>query len=176
MSAATAVSGRLLSYPFQSQLGSVKRDRATNPTKLVSWFEYWEMNLTKFEAEYQQLSESDKSDFLSLQSCYENIVQRSFVGKTGAEKQVSATPMNDAFNAMQHCIRAICRGHGNGLMVVGQGGTGKSYTTLETLASENKREGRDFIRIPGYQTALALYNTLYEHNGKILVFDDCDVS
>jgi hypothetical protein len=168
------VNGRLLSHPFASQVASIKRTRATDPLRLVQWFSHWENNLPKFQAEYQEVNEETRSELLNLQSCFESIVERPFLGKTAITETVAVTPMNEAFVTMGHLVKAICRGHGNGLMVVGPGGTGKSYTTLQTLAQENKREGTDFVRIPGYSTPLAMYNNLYTHNGKIVVFDDCD--
>jgi hypothetical protein len=33
---------------------------------------------------------------------------------------------------------------------------------------------RDFVFFKGYSTARGLYNTLYDNNGKLIIFDDCD--
>lgn len=37
-----------------------------------------------------------------------------------------------------------------------------------------KSTNYDWIKITGYMSAPEVYRTMYEHNGKILVFDDCD--
>ena len=34
--------------------------------------------------------------------------------------------------------------------------------------------GFEFVFFKGYSTARGLYNTLYDNNGKLIVFDDCD--
>ena len=82
--------------------------------------------------------------------------------------------MVDAFQVLPDLVKVVGRGHAHGLMVVGPGGVGKSFTVIETLANDGKVEGQDFIRIPGYSSPAALYNNLHEYNGKVIVFDDCD--
>ena len=38
----------------------------------------------------------------------------------------------------------------------------------------NVKENDEFIFFKGYSTARGLYNTLYDNNGKLIIFDDCD--
>jgi hypothetical protein len=59
------------------------------------------------------------------------------------------------------------------LIVTGEGGLGKTHTVTETIKELNL-EDNDWVTFKGYSTARGLYNTLFDHNGKLIVFDDCD--
>jgi hypothetical protein len=74
-------------------------------------------------------------------------------------------------------------------VITGEGGLGKSYTVLKSLekngftnltdlanfaigAKVNK--AKSYTVVKGYSTAKGLYRTLFENNGMVIVFDDCD--
>lgn len=59
------------------------------------------------------------------------------------------------------------------LLVLGEGGLGKTHTITETIKELNL-DDNDWVTFKGYSTARGLYNTLFDHNGKLIVFDDCD--
>ncbi len=59
------------------------------------------------------------------------------------------------------------------LLVLGQGGLGKTHSVTKTI-EENGLSEKDYIFFKGYSTARGLYNTLFDNNGKLIVFDDCD--
>lgn len=59
------------------------------------------------------------------------------------------------------------------LIVTGEGGLGKTHTVTETIKELNL-DDNDWVTFKGYSTARGLYNTLFDHNGKLIVFDDCD--
>ena len=59
------------------------------------------------------------------------------------------------------------------LVVVGQGGLGKTHTIKQAIY-DNCLLNEEFAFIKGYSTARGLYNTLYDNNGKLIIFDDCD--
>lgn len=60
------------------------------------------------------------------------------------------------------------------LVVTGGPGNGKSHTIVKTIQDGGLTEGDNYVVFKGYSTARGLYNTLYDHNGKLIVFDDCD--
>jgi hypothetical protein len=60
------------------------------------------------------------------------------------------------------------------LVVTGGPGNGKSHTIIKTIKDNGLTEGDNYVVFKGYSTARGLYNTLYDHNGKLIVFDDCD--
>ena len=60
------------------------------------------------------------------------------------------------------------------LVVTGGPGNGKSHTIVKTIQDNGLTEGDNYVVFKGYSTARGLYNTLYDHNGKLIVFDDCD--
>lgn len=59
------------------------------------------------------------------------------------------------------------------LFVSGEGGLGKTHSVTQTI-QENNLTPTDYLFIKGYSTARGLYNTLYDNNGKLIIFDDCD--
>lgn len=59
------------------------------------------------------------------------------------------------------------------LIVTGEGGLGKTHTVTETI-KDNSLSESEWVSFKGYSTARGLYNTLFDHNGKLILFDDCD--
>ena len=59
------------------------------------------------------------------------------------------------------------------MLVLGQAGLGKTHSVTKTI-EENGLSEKDYIFFKGYSTARGLYNTLFDNNGKLIVFDDCD--
>jgi len=67
----------------------------------------------------------------------------------------------------------------NSFILTGSGGLGKTYSVIEGLKSkglteETLEDDGEFVVIRGYSTAKALYRTMWENNGKIIIFDDAD--
>ena len=67
----------------------------------------------------------------------------------------------------------VVMGNTPSLIVTGEGGLGKTHTVTETIKELNL-DDNDWVTFKGYSTARGLYNTLFDHNGKLIVFDDCD--
>jgi hypothetical protein len=59
------------------------------------------------------------------------------------------------------------------LIVTGEGGIGKTYSITSTIG-ESFLENSQWVQFKGFSTARGLYNTLFDNNGKLIVFDDCD--
>jgi hypothetical protein len=59
------------------------------------------------------------------------------------------------------------------LIVTGEGGLGKTHTVTETI-KDNSLSESEWVTFKGYSTPRGLYNTLFDHNGKLILFDDCD--
>lgn len=59
------------------------------------------------------------------------------------------------------------------LVLTGEGGLGKTHSVLTTIG-ESILEKSEWCQIKGFSTARGLYNCLYDNNGKLIVFDDCD--
>jgi hypothetical protein len=55
---------------------------------------------------------------------------------------------------------------------MGPPGLGKSHTVFSTILEHLSPD--EYIIIKGYSTPRGLYNTLYDNNGKLIIFDDCD--
>jgi hypothetical protein len=81
--------------------------------------------------------------------------------------------INQRFNFLQDLTSMVVMGNTPSLIVTGEGGLGKTHTVTETIKELNL-EDNDWVTFKGYSTARGLYNTLFDHNGKLIVFDDCD--
>jgi hypothetical protein len=68
----------------------------------------------------------------------------------------------------------VIKGTQPSLLITGSPGVGKTYTVLKQIKDAGLKKGVDFIHVKGRSTAAGMYITLYEENGKLIVFDDCD--
>ncbi len=114
----------------------------------------------------------------------ESIIQRKF-GNVKFASETPATPkvefnVNERFDFIEQFTTLVARGVSNSLIVAGPGGLGKTHSVTATLEKMGKTElaigaeDGDYIFVKGHSTAKALYRTLWENNGKIIIFDDCD--
>jgi hypothetical protein len=108
-------------------------------------------------------------------------------GKKTAQKAVIATEMpksefsvTERFNFIDTFVGMIVKKNLNSLIITGDGGLGKTHSVVEGLKARGLTEDTigeldgDFVVIKGFSTAKALYRTLWENNGKVIVFDDAD--
>jgi hypothetical protein len=74
-------------------------------------------------------------------------------------------------------------------IITGEGGLGKTFTVTKTLDDAGYsdisdlgaleegmivRRSKTYIMVKGFSTAKGLYRTLFENNGGVIIFDDCD--
>lgn len=60
-----------------------------------------------------------------------------------------------------------------GVLLTGKGGIGKTHTLKQVLKEKNMKENTDYVWISSDSTTSdALYTTMYEFNGKLIIFDD----
>ena len=81
--------------------------------------------------------------------------------------------INQKFNFLDSLTTMVVNNTTPSIIVVGQGGLGKTHSVTKTI-QDNSLEEKDYMFIKGYSTARGLYNTLYDNNGKLIIFDDCD--
>lgn len=93
--------------------------------------------------------------------------------------------INHKFEAFGRFAAGVIKGRMKSLIAYGSGGVGKTYTVTTELEKAGKKifdpelhdagdDGYDYVKMTGKMTAAAVYQAMYEHNGKILLFDDCD--
>lgn len=102
------------------------------------------------------------------------------------------------FEMMVEVTEMVLSGEQRAELIIGNGGSGKTYTIFEVLQaqglepveidaaseeeSDESEEGHvaqqddtgKYLKITGAMSPVGLYRTLYEHSKAILVFDDCD--
>lgn len=96
--------------------------------------------------------------------------------------------INRRFKTFGRFVRSVVTGRGGmkSMIAYGTGGVGKTYQVEQELMKAKKREFKegmeagddsyDYVKITGKATTAGVYQAMYEHNGKILVFDDCDTA
>lgn len=82
--------------------------------------------------------------------------------------------INQRFEFLNKFTEMVIDGIMVSTIITGEGGLGKTHAVMAALKAAKKREIKDYVVVKGYATPKALYATLFEHNGKIVVFDDCD--
>jgi hypothetical protein len=81
--------------------------------------------------------------------------------------------INERFEFLDDLTSMVVTGVTPSLVVTGPGGNGKTNSVKRTIEN-NELTDRDFVFFKGYSTPRGLYNTLYDNNGKLIIFDDCD--
>ena len=106
----------------------------------------------------------------------------------------SAFSINKRFGFLEKTVRMVAKGVQPSAVISGSGGLGKSYTVRKSLIASGLKEFSyldmptptednpnpvinrrgTFTVVKGFSTAKGLYRTLFENNGGVIVFDDCD--
>jgi hypothetical protein len=81
--------------------------------------------------------------------------------------------INQRFGFLNDLTSMVVNGVTPSLIVTGEGGLGKTHSVTQTIEN-NDMEPMDYVFFKGYSTARGLYNTLFDNNGKLIIFDDCD--
>jgi hypothetical protein len=81
--------------------------------------------------------------------------------------------INQRFDFLKDLTSMVVCGVTPSLIVTGEGGLGKTHTVNQTI-QEGNMEPSEWVSFKGYSTPRGLYNTLFDHNGKLIIFDDCD--
>ena len=81
--------------------------------------------------------------------------------------------INQRFGFLNDLTTMVVNGITPSLIVVGEGGLGKTHSVSKTIEANDLYDS-EYVFFKGYSTARGLYNTLYDNNGKLIVFDDCD--
>lgn len=98
--------------------------------------------------------------------------------------------INERFGMLNDYAEMVAAGDANSLLVGGEGGLGKTWTIMSALIAAGYRDlskieaeaeigmkvrrDKAYRFIKGYSTAKSLYRALYEDNGAVMIFDDCD--
>lgn len=106
------------------------------------------------------------------------------VEESGEEHQVKVSEfsVSERFSFIERFTSLVVEGVIPSMIVTGSGGLGKTRTVMDTLKAlglcelSEGSDGFDYVSIKGYTTARNLYTTLFQNNGKIIIFDDCDSS
>lgn len=80
--------------------------------------------------------------------------------------------INTRFDFLEKLTKMVSKKKTQSLIVTGEGGLGKTFTVTKTVRKHLKKKKIKIIK--GYSTPRGLYNALYDHNGKLFIFDDCD--
>lgn len=98
--------------------------------------------------------------------------------------ELEKVPVKERWDSYRLFLDMVANNITKSAIAYGTGGVGKTFN-LKKVFDENGleefKEGHlpggeayDYVKITGKSTPAAMYRALYEHNGKIVVFDDCD--
>ena len=111
------------------------------------------------------------------------------VAVAAAVEKSNRFDINTRFGFVEKLVSMVADSVQPSAVITGEGGLGKTYTVTKTLASKGYKDISDlgefqvgtvvrrskvFTQVKGYSTAKGLYRTLFENNGSVIVFDDCD--
>jgi hypothetical protein len=78
------------------------------------------------------------------------------------------------FDELRTLVIMVINNVNPSLIVAGKGGIGKTHTVMSTLKEFDLTKDDEYVVIKGASTALSMYKSLFNNNGKIIIFDDCD--
>ena len=81
--------------------------------------------------------------------------------------------INQRFDLLQNMTLMVINEVTPSLILVGEGGLGKTHSVMSFI-EDCGLQPVEYVVFKGYSTARGLYNTLYDNNGKLIIFDDCD--
>ena len=96
------------------------------------------------------------------------------VKKIDQEAEYEFADPDVVFDDLVTYIEMVIRGEMNSLLLTGQAGVGKTFLVTRTLQENGLKRNEDYFKVTGKTTAAGMFMTLYEYNGKIILFDDCD--
>lgn len=134
---------------------------------------------------------TSKKDYIEYMFKKITGVKKSFDEITGTVKEVKSDRfcINQRFSFVEKLISMVASGVQPSAVITGQGGLGKTYTVTKTLVNAGYvdastladfqvgqvvQRSKMFVTVKGYSTAKGLFRTLFENNGSVIVFDDCD--
>jgi hypothetical protein len=86
---------------------------------------------------------------------------------------MSTFTISQRFEFLGNLTQMVIGGVTPSLIIVGEGGLGKTHSVTQSIKNTDMGES-DYVFFKGYSTARGLYNTLFDNNGKLIIFDDCD--
>ena len=110
-------------------------------------------------------------------------------GVVNNQPKIDEFGINKRFEFVQQMVTMVSKKTIASAIITGQGGLGKTHTVLKSLKAQGLIDTTDLAAfeegykfnssksyrvVKGYSTAKGLYRTLFEGNGQVLVFDDCD--
>jgi hypothetical protein len=86
---------------------------------------------------------------------------------------MSTFTINQRFEFLGNLAQMVIGGITPSLVILGEGGLGKTHSVTQSI-KDSDLISDDYVFFKGYSTARGLYNTLFDNNGKLIIFDDCD--
>jgi len=117
-----------------------------------------------------------------------NVIENEVAEEISAPKKPEFN-INQRFGFIEKLVNMVVSRKSCSAVITGSGGLGKSHTVMAAMENSgltnvsdlsSVEEGtrilksKSYVVVKGYSTAKGLYRTLYENNGMVLVFDDCD--
>ena len=79
------------------------------------------------------------------------------------------------YGHMAQLVEMACKGKLRSLLIYGGPGTGKTYTIMQTVEKEGLVKGKDYVKLSGKASPIAIYETLFMfRDGGLVIFDDLD--
>jgi hypothetical protein len=157
---------RLLQSEFSNQVRTLQRTIRRDPTRILDWFDHWRSRRDEFQSTVESLGTQDAHSFRQLAELYKVVN-----GVEPVKLVVSGSrSVRECFATMAELSLVVANKHSNSLLIRGPGGTGKTFTVLETLKGKDK----PFALLRGYSTPVQFYNFVYDNRNGLIVVDDCD--
>ena len=135
------------------------------------------------------IAKSSKQDYLVMRIASMGYTLAASPSQAEQQKKADEFSINQRFDFVGKMVDMVSSKTIASAVITGQGGLGKTHSVLKALndsGMQNVTElasfevgtkvqsSNSYRIIKGFSTAKGLYRTLFEGNGMVLVFDDCD--
>lgn len=135
------------------------------------------------------IAKSRNQDYLVMRIASMGYTLASAPSIAEQQKKADEFGINQRFDFVGKMVDMVSSKTIASAVITGQGGLGKTHTVLKALAESGMQNvtelasfevgtkiqsSNSYRIIKGFSTAKGLYRTLFEGNGMVLVFDDCD--
>ena len=153
----------------------------------------------KFDSSSQKyICSIEGNTFKTARSTHVEYMYKKITGKKATIDQLMGAKVesksdkysiNKRFEFVESLVKMVASGVQPSAIITGQGGLGKTYTVTKTLEANGYQDiskfgefeegtrvfrSKAFAMVKGYSTPKGLYRTLFENNGSVVIFDDCD--
>lgn len=160
-----SLTSRFIALPLVKQVDSIWRVKNRDIVRLCAFVHHCR-GIRDINRQIPALDQVHRDRLHKLVQIFNLTQEQSFL----LDGRTERLNMQKKFEALESMVDIVAHGESHGLLVLGAGGIGKTYSVESVLNKSHTK----YIKMNGYVSHTALYNFLYVHRKDICLIDDAD--